>query len=256
MSGIRASGKGLFNLYFLYICVNKKLCLAIALPPLLACSSVAIAQTSATLAIKGTITPPACSISLDGGGMVDFEARSFSALNVDGTKIDPKTVGMNISCEAPTRVGLAITDDKAATKIAKADVTSTRWAHSTPNDSYVFGLGMTGSDGNTKIGGLMLGFENGVVTVDTANTNGVQAGVIYTSDSTTTGNWSNDVTYRQYFSPTMTYSWAANGTATPTPVTNVGGTISITPTIAKSVTLPTADKIDFDGSVTLNLVYL
>ncbi|VWD54584.1 glutamyl-tRNA amidotransferase [Burkholderia lata] len=237
--------------------MKTKLYLAIAFPTLLTCSAAAFAQTSATLVVNGTITPPACEISIPSGSIVDFESRSFSELNVDGTKINPKDVAMNISCDAPTRVGLSITDDKAATKIAKADVASNRWAHTTPNDSYVFGLGTTGNsaEGGIKIGGLMLGFAGGTVNIETAG-GSAEAGVIYTTDHTTTGNWSSDTTLKQYFSPSQTYSWATSGTFTPTPVTNVDGNISITPTIAKSVTLPTTDKIEFDGSITFNLVYL
>ncbi|KVD06618.1 hypothetical protein WI77_26240 [Burkholderia ubonensis] len=225
------------------------------MPTLLACSSAAVAQTSATLAVKGTITPPSCEISLPDGHVVDFESRPFSDLNVGGTKIDPKTVAMNITCAAPTRVALAITDDKAPTKIAYSDVTSTYWATTLGND-YIFGLGTTGNsaDGGAKIGGLMLGLTGGVVTVDTADQTDVQAGVIYSADKSQLS-WSSNTTNRQYFSPTQFYSWATSGTA-PTPVSKVEGNITITPTIAKSVTLPTTDRIEFDGSVTLNLVYL
>lgn len=247
----------MFNLYLLYIRMKTKLHLAIALPALLTCSAAAFAQTSAPLVVTGTITPPACTLSLPNGAVVDFESRSFSTLNVDGTKIDPKTVDMNIRCEAPTRVGLSITDDKAATKIAKADVAGNRWAHTTPGDNYVFGLGTTGNsvDGGVKIGGLMLGFENGTVDIETPEGN-AKVAVIHTADPNTEGNWSSDATLRQYFSPTQTYSWATSGTYKPTSITTVDGTISITPTIAKSVTLPTNDKIEFNGSITLSLVYI
>lgn len=60
--------------------MTTKLCLAIALPTLLACSSAAFAETSVPL----KITPPACT-----GDTVNSETIPFSSLNTKSTKIAP-----------------------------------------------------------------------------------------------------------------------------------------------------------------------
>ncbi|MCV6904930.1 MAG: DUF1120 domain-containing protein, partial [Achromobacter xylosoxidans] len=83
----------------------------LAATPLIAAS--AQAATSAELKITGKITPPSCDLTLDGNGVVDFGSTAFNTLNVDGTKLAEKTVGLNITCEGLTRVGLAVVDNRA-----------------------------------------------------------------------------------------------------------------------------------------------
>jgi len=215
------------------------------------------AATSAELKITGKITPPSCDLTLDGNGVVDFGSTAFNTLNVDGTKLAEKTVALNITCEGLTRVGLAVVDNRASSKVTKASLNSAAWgsAATTVNDTFIYGLGMAAGVDETPvpIGGVMIGFKSGVANVDaSANSN-----VIYSSDKVT---WSSDATLRQYLSPTYTYSFVkgtyGTGNVTPAPLTTVSGNLSVVPTITRSALLPTVDVIDFDGSATISLVYL
>lgn len=212
------------------------------------------AQTSAELKITGTITPPACTITLGKGGTADFGSFSYNTLKANGTKLAEQLVDLVVACEGPARVGLSLVDNRASSKIAKADVDAAEWASSatTVGDPYVYGLGTVTTTDNkqVKVGGAMFGFKGGVVTVDgTASSN-----VIYSTDKST---WANDATLRQYLSPSLTYSFVKGATGTtPVAIQNVQGTLSVVSTINKNSLLPAGQSIKLDGSATISLVYL
>lgn len=215
------------------------------------------AATSAELKITGKITPPSCALTLGGDGTVDFGSTAFNTLNFDGTKVAEMTVALNIACEGATRVGLAVVDNRASSKVLKASLNSAAWASAAAavNDNFIYGLGMaTGVDEKpVQIGGVMIGFKAGVATVDnTTNSN-----VIYSTDKM---NWASDSTLRQYLSPIYTYSFVkgayGSSNITPVPLETVSGSLSVVPTITRSALLPTEDIIEFDGSATISLVYL
>jgi type 1 fimbria pilin len=215
------------------------------------------AATSAELKISGKITPPSCDLTLDGNGVVDFGTTAFNTLNVDGTKLPEKTVALNITCEGQTRVGLAVVDNRASSKVNKASLNSNAWGSSLAaiNDNFIYGLGMaTGFDETpVPIGGVMIGLKDGVATVDgTANSS-----VIFSVDK---GYWVSGSTVRQYLSPIYTYSFVkgefSTSNATPVPLTSVSSNLWVVPTINRSALLPTDDVIDLDGSATISLVYL
>jgi len=213
------------------------------------------AQTTAELRITGTITPPACTITLGGNGTADFGNIGHHQLKANGTKLNERTVDLKVACEGPARVGLNIVDNRASSKIVKADADAAEWASSAPaiGDAYIFGLGTATSTDNqqVKIGGAMFGFKGGVVTVDgTTNSQ-----VIYSSNKTT---WANDATARQFMSPAQTYSFlrGSTGALTPVAITNVEGTLSVVSTINKTSLLPSGQQIKLDGSATISLVYL
>ncbi len=217
-------------------------------------ATAAQAQTTAELKITGTITPPACTITLGKGGTADFGSFSYSTLKPNGTKLAEQLVDLTVACEGPARVGLNIVDNRASSKIAKADVDAGEWSSSAQaiGDTHIFGLGSVTTTDNrqVKVGGAMVGFKGGVVNVDgTAN-----SGVIYSADKTT---WANDATLRQFMSPTQTYSFLKGATGnTPVAIQNVQGTLSVVSTINKNSLLPSGQSIKLDGSATISLVYL
>ena len=80
-----------------------------------ACSG-AFAAESADLAVKGVIRPSACSIALSNNGTVDYgtiSAKSLSATDV--TKLPDRDVTMTINCEAATKVGFQVADNRVGT---------------------------------------------------------------------------------------------------------------------------------------------
>lgn len=237
--------------------VKKSLIASVMLAATSLIAASAHAATSAELKITGKITPPSCDITLDSNGVLDFGSTAFNTLNFDGTKLAEMTLALNITCEGLTRVGLAVVDNRASSKVTKASLNSTAWGSSATavNDSFIYGLGRAAGAGETQvaIGGAMIGFKGGVATVDsTANSS-----VIYSTDKMS---WSSDSTLRHYLSPTYTYSFVkgtyGTGNVTPAPLKTVSGSLSVVPTINRSALLPTENAIDFDGNVTVSLVYL
>jgi type 1 fimbria pilin len=232
---------------------NRKLIPAVLIYALLGFIRPAFSEPRASLVINGKITPPSCDIKLQNEGNVRFNDIPFNQLNQDGTLIPLQTLGMTITCESATRVGVTLTDSSAEnSKIARTDVTNSRWV-SPGTEEHVFGLGFTGSAKKIKIGGVMIALQDGKVNASrTADEHLASVSVISSSGTgTEPAYW----ILTKYLAAKQRISWgsAANG---PQPVSNVVGTLEISPTIAKSSALPTSDDINFEGKVTLDLVYL
>ncbi|CAB3651382.1 hypothetical protein AKG08_25765 [Achromobacter piechaudii] len=218
-------------------------------------SASAQAATSAELKVTGRITPPSCDLSLDGNGVLNFGDRAFNSLNGDGTKLTEKPIGLSITCEGSTRVGLHVVDNRASSKVLKASLNANAWGSTNAliTDAFIFGLGSVAGANDTQIpiGGYMFGFKEGDVQV-----NGTKAIVLYSTDKRS---WSAEAITRQFISPNYTYSFllgTPGANSTPTPVTTVNGSLTVTPTINRASELPTTAAIPLDGSATISLVYL
>lgn len=214
------------------------------------------AAPSAELRLTGRLTPPSCDLTLDGNGRLDFGERTFSSLNTDGTNVGEKAIGLQVTCDGEARIGLHVVDNRASSKILKADLNPNAWA--TPsfviNDDFIFGLGTVAGadDAQVPIGGYMFGFKDADIMA-----NGSKAFVIY---SATQQSWRADVPSRNYLSPNFTYSFVigppGGNNNTPVPITSVNGSLTVVPTINRSSELPTGTDIAFDGSATISLIYL
>jgi len=75
-------------------------------------SASAIAQPTANLTVTGKIAPAACSLTLSGGGVLDFGKVSTSPL--DSTWLPNKTVNLKVACGADTRFALKTIDNRKA----------------------------------------------------------------------------------------------------------------------------------------------
>ncbi|MGV2865063.1 DUF1120 domain-containing protein [Achromobacter sp. ESBL13] len=213
------------------------------------------AAPTADLKVIGRITPPSCDLSLDGGGTLNFGEHAFNSLAYDGTKLEPKTIGLNIKCTGMTRVGLHVVDNRASSKVLKSSLNVNAWGsiNSTITDAFIFGLGSVAGPDNTQIpiGGYMFGFKEGDV-----QAGGNKATVLYSADKRT---WSSEAILRQFISPNFTYSFflgSPGANATPVAVESVAGSLTVTPTINRAAALPTTEAINLDGSATISLVYL
>lgn len=219
-------------------------------------TATAQAATSAELKVTGRITPPSCDLSLDGNGQLDFGERAFNSLNIDGTKLTEKAIGLHVTCDGATRVGLHVVDNRASSKVLKSALNANAWGSSNAliTDEFIYGLGSVTGAGDTQvaIGGYMFGFKDTDVTA-----NGSKAAVIYSADKRS---WKFDVPQRNYLSPNFTYSFVLgtpSGTNnTPVAITAVNGSLTVIPTINRPSELPTSAAIPFDGSATISLVYL
>lgn len=213
------------------------------------------AAPTADLTITGRITPPSCDLSLDGEGKLHFGEHAFNSLAYDGTKLDSKTIGLNITCNGKTRVGLHVVDNRASSKVLKSSLNVNAWGsvNSTITDAFIFGLGAVAGpdDAQIPIGGYMFGFKEGDVQADKT-----KATVLYSADKRT---WAAEAIQRQFISPNFTYAFflgSPGAGATPAAVESVSGLLTVTPTINRAAALPTTTAIDLNGSATISLVYL
>jgi type 1 fimbria pilin len=214
------------------------------------------AAPSANLTVTGRLTPPSCDLTLDSDGRLDFGERPFNSLAPDGTKVGEKAIGLQVTCNGETRIGLRVVDNRASSKVPKADLNVNAWA--TPSsiitDDFIYGLGTVAGadDAQIPIGGYMFGFKDPDIMA-----NGSKAYVIYSANLQT---WRADIPSRHYLSPNFTYSFVigspGGGNGTPVPITSVNGALTVVPTINRSSALPTGTDIAFDGSATISLVYL
>lgn len=87
---------------------------------------------SASFSVTGTILPAACSISLQGGGKVDYGTMRTSDDTFTGTPINnnggsaafslgSKVIGYTITCQAPTRVEMSFQDNSGVQKLLLGD---------------------------------------------------------------------------------------------------------------------------------------
>jgi type 1 fimbria pilin len=104
---------------------------------LLTAGSALAAGPTATLQVKGTITPAACTPVLANGGIIDFGATSTSEFTPGRTQVLTKEISLNVTCTAPTKVSFSVMDNREDSFVNQSSVA-------------VMGLGKT-TDGK-KIG--------------------------------------------------------------------------------------------------------
>ena len=218
----------------------------VALSTLLGLASFgAHAAETADLTVKGVIRPSACSITLSDDGQIDFGNIRASSLNATGgTDIGEKTGTATITCEAPTRVGLTATDDRAGTANPDANpiLLGRGWS------GNFFGVGSV--DGK-KVGAYVL-----YLTEPTADGASVSPSKSLDQGAT----WADESRYGtdSLITPqSMLVSWSPISQAAPEAYTTISQPFKIGLGVAPKSELPdlTTD-IPIDGLATFTLVYL
>nr|WP_254224454.1 DUF1120 domain-containing protein [Burkholderia multivorans] len=69
----------------------------------------AFAQSSAVLKVTGTIVPPACTPTFEGGSTIDFGQVSARA---EFSKVGEKKTSLRIACTAPSFIAFKVTDNR------------------------------------------------------------------------------------------------------------------------------------------------
>jgi spore coat protein U-like protein len=130
----------------------------------------ALAAESDTMSVSGAITAQnACSLSLSSGGAIDYGLITASTLNASSdTALPQRSVSASISCTTPTRVAVALVDNRVH------ELSS--------GDGRRYGLGRTRT-GNPM--GHYYVFSSGMATVD-----GASVRVVFSHDGAN-GNWEN-----------------------------------------------------------------
>ena len=195
---------------------------------LLAGAGNAVAASSIDLAVKGTITPSACTPTLANGGVVDYGKVSAKDLKIDShTRLPSQKLQMTVDCEAATVFALAAKDNREGTESSF--------------DFYNFGLGFI--NGSEKLGYLTIAtFYN--------QADGVRATTIGSRDGGET--WEFELSYMD---DGLT-AFSGPGNLLPIPIQRLTTELSIQVNIAPSKNLTLDEEQPIDGSVTFTLHYL
>ncbi|MCY1216746.1 hypothetical protein D9M72_286310 [compost metagenome] len=196
---------------------------------------------SAELRIAGIIVPAACTPVFTGGGVVDYGNIPASSLNPTAqTTLAEKSIQLVMTCDAPTRFGFKVIDERAASAITSLETIQ----GAAPNMK----LGLGTSDGK-KIGAYSLKLL-GLITSE-------GGAYIVQSDNGGTS-WSQVGSKSALVADGSRLIGAVNSstTTTPNPHKSITTTIGVVTAIDKSSNLPLTHAIPLDGLSTFELVYL
>ncbi|MFJ7311486.1 DUF1120 domain-containing protein [Pseudomonas sp. NPDC098747] len=194
-------------------------------------SNAAMAANSVDLRVTGTITPPACSISMPGGGDFDFGEVSMNA-GEEISLTNPAKKALDISCSGLTLVGITAADNKPNTESQK--------------HQDLFGIGVD-ANGNA-VGTYKIAISDLLV-------NTLSGFVTRSADSGVSWNAPNPSSIKNNASSVNSWNSSANS-APPEQITSVSQNISITTQMRPIDTIDTSQAITLDGSATIELVYL
>lgn len=214
---------------------------------LVACAG-AQAQTSASFSVAGTVNPPSCVLTLNGGSAnIDYgtmAAPAVRSLPTSGVtaahyQMPTKTVPWSVACTAPMPFELVIEDGKAG-KVTPFDPAI---------DSYRFGL-VDGS--SASVGSMAWSLSAGTsVTADGSSVYG------YFNVPKGTTAWGSPQSTGPTMTPGKAYALAKLSTSTaPLWVTTANGTFTSVVFVKKQTVDTAVSSITFSGSTTFTLQYL
>lgn len=221
------------------MCTKKLLMLS-----LLALAGISISTTpqaavkgnTLDISVTGTITPSSCSALLAGGNEIDLGTIESSLLEKDQINDLPvKTVNLSIVCDAPTKVALLTTDNRASTAAARR------------NGIFYMGLG-DDSKGN-HIGGWAASIANESVTL--SGHEGAQG--LMSADNGVS--WIKASAGAFIDNSQKFYSWSDDGIA-PSAFKNLQAELTILSFVAPTSELDLTEAISLDGSASVQLYYL
>lgn len=222
---------------------------------LLALAAASPAMGSNNLAVKGKLTPPACNAQFEGSAAVEFGTIPFGTLSNNGTSYEEKSSTLLIDCGGPTRVSVGAQDNRVGTGITMQEAPGLDWPYQSPNvDKYSWGLGYADGE-HIKTGALIALVRPTTTSIDGAPLTEAGAQKVLARPTGST-NWSvASSNYSLNLNPAFEYSFGPEG-GPAMPITNAQLGIGVIPMIAPSSTLPRADEIPVDGSITFTLRYL
>lgn len=209
------------------------------------------AGDSIDVRVIGQIVPAACTATATGGGTVDYGSMPVSTLAKDDyTLLGVKTVGLNITCEAPVKIALKVQDMRTDSVVP---LTGKNWGMKAVTMAANAGaLGLGTQDGK-NIGSWAMWMEP-----DTIKADGKAVDSLDTSGTpTTTSTWTKSAGGATWLSVSNAYkSWGASGTTTPVALTTLTGTLSVQAGINKASALDLTKPVTLDGLATLQVFYL
>lgn len=198
----------------------------------------ASAATTADLKLIGTITPAACTPNFTGGTTIDYGNVPASTLSATAqTMLPEKTTKLSVTCTAPVKFALGLTDERSASAITTLNTIATYTA------DMKFGLG-TASNG-AKLGAYSLQISNEV-----PDSGATQR--IYSTDGGST--WA---TFLGGLSTARLIGFSNSTTSTaPSAHTSMAMDVRVVAAIDKTSNLPITNEITIDGLSTIEVKYL
>lgn len=217
---------------------------------LLATATGGLAATTAQMEVKGTITPAACSVSIEHNGIFDYGFISTASLSpTQANNLGDKYNNMQIACPSATQVGVRAFDNAATSMDGSEGVDQAIGFYGTNN---LFGLGI--APGGIKLGAYAITLVKNGLTIDgnshvqyARSVNLGRSWVVSENDA-----WLLD----QGRFPNTVYSWVAAGQTTPLAAEIVHVPLKVTAAIKPLKKLPIGQSMTLQGSVTLSLYYL
>lgn len=210
---------------------------------------------SASLSIAGTISPSACVLSLDKAALA-LGQIPYGTLADNGTLLPLQRVNLSIVCEGPTLAHWQVADNR---KASVPDADSLRESEfpkiaSLFGDDFI-GLGLS-PVGKARIGALRAGISPGVL-VDGAELGGGDVLTLIALSGTGLSNvfTRNGSTYGVQTGRGYTFANRVNSTNVARRFTTALIPLEFSPFIVPRRDLPSAEKIDLDGSLTFTLNY-
>ncbi|HCR1551610.1 TPA: DUF1120 domain-containing protein [Pseudomonas aeruginosa] len=194
--------------------------------------------------VAGTITPPACTPSLTGGGVIDYGTIPVSSLSpTSPTVLGVKSISFSITCKEPTRVAIRVIDNRA--------------------DSYFprYILGISGLSRSSQFGlGMVRGKPIGAYGIQLQNSSFIIDGAVGGNrfSSNNGESWSGPFGgWVSVGNPSMLFSWSVGTTSTPPAFKTMASQLNVSTAIASTADLGgVTDDIELDGLATLEMVYL
>lgn len=188
----------------------------------------AFAASSVDLAVKGSITPSACELSLANGGAFDLGKIAAKDLWPDQpTDLTEQTTQLTVTCDAATLMAIESKDNRAGSSYFDEETS--------------FGLGMINN--TQKLGYLYTTLQSHVA-------DGTLAYGIHSMDGGLT--WAPNGSFK----PGSLSSIYKAAPMAPTPVQLLTANLRISPAIAPARGLTLTDEVPIDGSITLSVRYL
>ncbi|MDR8047989.1 DUF1120 domain-containing protein [Burkholderia cenocepacia] len=195
---------------------------------------------SLSIEVTGEIEPPACTVSLGGGGVFEYgDISSRDLSNTENTELTSKTQNLTISCKAPTSVALKAIDNQSDTAINPSH----------PNSYARFGLG--------KVGDTRIGFFN-ISLKDSEMDGAAVHHYLHSTDQGGTWTPGQGIGYSEqgFVRNDGWLSFADTVANTPATFAKFESSLTVSPVIARANDLPRSDDFEISGSVTLELEYL
>ena len=213
-------------------------------PLLVVMATSANAAESTDMAVKGTIRPAACNLSLSNDGLIDFQTISgTSRAQSAPTELAQKEVTMTVDCDAETYVAVTLVDNRAGTvpsNVLKPAIGI--------DDRLGFGLGKVDGKAVGAYAFRTFGSDSFVSNLGESvslsrSDNGGASWVQVANDNYLVGN--------------VLYTWAETPGASPIRVKTVTQRMDVFTALASKDALPDlTDSVSLDGSTTISLVYL